>query len=132
MKGTSEQLQYIMRDEVMHASFGIRVVKQMIQEENIRLNPNSLKEMWLEAESAERAYAQFLLPEPILGYSADDHSEQFRFLANRRAKSLGIEQPFPGAKCALGWLDEQSNLRKEKNCTFVCFLSFCDEHFTHL
>lgn len=115
MKGTSEQLQYIMRDEVMHASFGIRVVKQMIREENIKLNPNSLKEMWLEAESAEKAYAHFLLPEPILGYSAEDHSEQFRFLANRRAKSLGVEEPFPGAKCALSWLDEQSNLRKEKN-----------------
>ncbi|HAU07129.1 MAG TPA: ribonucleotide reductase, partial [Gammaproteobacteria bacterium] len=27
MKGTAEQLQYIMRDEVLHASFGIRVVK---------------------------------------------------------------------------------------------------------
>jgi ribonucleoside-diphosphate reductase beta chain len=30
MKGTAEQLQYIMRDEVMHASFGIRVCKQII------------------------------------------------------------------------------------------------------
>ncbi|MEW8002423.1 MAG: ribonucleotide-diphosphate reductase subunit beta [Candidatus Thiodiazotropha sp.] len=28
MKGTAEQLQYIMRDEVLHASFGIRVVNR--------------------------------------------------------------------------------------------------------
>ncbi|BDZ72311.1 hypothetical protein GCM10025856_31360 [Methylophaga marina] len=39
MKGTAEQLQYIMRDEVMHASFGIRVCKQIMKEENVTLDP---------------------------------------------------------------------------------------------
>jgi ribonucleoside-diphosphate reductase beta chain len=115
MKGTAEQLQYIMRDEVMHISFGIKVVKQMLKEEGIQLNPNAIQDMWLEAEIAEKDYAQFLLPEPILGYSADAHSEQFRFLANRRSKQLGFSEPFPGATCRLNWLDEQSNMRKEKN-----------------
>lgn len=115
MKGTAEQLQYIMRDEVMHASFGIRVVKQIMQEEAIRPDPQQLRQMWDEAEAAERAYAHFLLPEPILGYSAELHSEQFRFMANRRAKQLGVDAPFPGAANALPWLDEQANLRKEKN-----------------
>lgn len=41
--------------------------------------------------------------------------EQFRYIANRRAKQLGFEEPFPGARCALSWLDEQSNIRKEKS-----------------
>ena len=36
MKGTAEQLQYIMRDEVLHASFGIRVCKQIMLEENVK------------------------------------------------------------------------------------------------
>ena len=31
MAGTAEQLQYIMRDEVLHCAFGIRTVKQIIQ-----------------------------------------------------------------------------------------------------
>ncbi|MDQ7075129.1 MAG: ribonucleotide-diphosphate reductase subunit beta [Gammaproteobacteria bacterium] len=115
MKGTAEQLQYIMRDEVMHCSFGIRVVKQIIQEENITLDPKAIREMWDEAEAAEKGYASYILRNPILGYSAEGHLGQFHFIANRRARSLGLEEPFPGAENALPWLDEQANLRKEKN-----------------
>ncbi len=115
MKGTAEQLQYIMRDEVMHAGFGIRVVRQIMREENLELDKDMVREMWLEAEEAELGYAKFLLPEPILGYCAEDHINQFRFIANRRAKQLDMEQPFPNATNALPWLDEQANLKKEKN-----------------
>ena len=116
MKGTAEQLQYIMRDEVMHASFGIRVAKQLMQEEGIRPDPKAMREMWDQAEAAEAGYADYILRDPILGYSADLHVEQFRHVANRRAAQLGIEEePFPGAEAALPWLDEQANLRKEKN-----------------
>ncbi|PIE00289.1 MAG: ribonucleotide reductase [Thiothrix nivea] len=115
MKGTAEQFQYIMRDEVMHCSFGIRVVRQIMQEERVKLDPRDIREMWDEADAAEAAYSEFLLPKPILGYSQQDHHEQFRFIANRRARQLSMDEPFPGAKNALPWLDEQSNMRKEKN-----------------
>lgn len=115
MKGTAEQLQYIMRDEVMHCGFGIRTVRQLMQEEGVRPEPAALEQMWQEVEAAEHAYANFILREPILGYKAQDHIEQFRYIANRRARQLGFEEPFPGATCALPWLDEQSNIRKEKN-----------------
>ncbi|MBL3601637.1 MAG: ribonucleotide-diphosphate reductase subunit beta [gamma proteobacterium endosymbiont of Lamellibrachia anaximandri] len=115
MKGTAEQLQYIMRDEVLHASFGIRVVKQIMYEEGIQLDPKAVREMWDEALEAETGYAGYILKDPILGYSKEDHVEQFRFIANRRAHQLGMEEPFPGAENALPWLDEQANLRKEKN-----------------
>jgi ribonucleoside-diphosphate reductase beta chain len=115
MKGTAEQLQYIMRDEVLHAGFGIRVVRQIMQEENISLDPTALRHMWEEAEAAEADYAGYILCDPILGYSAQDHVAQFRYIANRRARQLGVEEPFPGAVCTLPWLDEQANIRKEKN-----------------
>lgn len=115
MKGTAEQLQYIMRDEVMHCSFGIRTVKQIMLEENIAPDAGALRQMWDEAEAAETAYASYILREPILGYNAAQHIEQFRYIANRRARQLGFDEPFPGAQCALSWLDEQSNIRKEKN-----------------
>lgn len=35
MRGTGEQLQYILRDEAMHFSFGLKVVNQIVEEENI-------------------------------------------------------------------------------------------------
>ncbi|MGD2083904.1 MAG: ribonucleotide-diphosphate reductase subunit beta [Chromatiales bacterium] len=115
MKGTAEQLQYIMRDEVLHASFGIRVARQIIQEERVELDPKALRAMWDEALDAESGYANYILRDPILGYSAEMHIEQYRFIANRRARNLGIDEPYPGAENALPWLDEQANLRKEKN-----------------
>ncbi len=115
MKGTAEQLQYIMRDEVLHAGFGIRVVREIIHETGIHPDRDALAEMWREAEACERAYAEYILRQPILGYNAEDHMEQFRYIANRRARQLGLEEPFPGARCALPWLDEQANIRKEKN-----------------
>jgi len=81
----------------------------------VKLDAKAIADMWQEAEAAEQAYARYILPEPILGYSVEDHLAQFRFIANRRAKSLKLDVPFPGAKNTLGWLDEQANMRKEKN-----------------
>ena len=115
MTGTAEQLQYIMRDEVLHCAFGIRVVKQIIQEENITLDPKAIRTMWDESEAAESTYANYILRDPILGYTAEDHISQFRYIANRRAKTLKLDEPFPGAENTLTWLDEQANMRKEKN-----------------
>ncbi len=115
MKGTAEQFQYIMRDEVLHASFGIRVAKQIMLEEKIRPDQDAIAEMWAECEAAEEAYAGYILRDPILGYSRDDHVGQYRFIANRRARNLGLDEPYPGAEPTLSWLDEQANLRKEKN-----------------
>ncbi len=115
MKGTAEQLQYIMRDEVLHCGFGIRTVKQIMEEENIRPDNRQLVRMWQEAEAAEAQYAAYILRDPILGYNAESHMAQYRFIANRRARQVGINEPYPGAKPSLPWLDEQANVRKEKN-----------------
>ena len=115
IKGTAEQLQYIMRDEVLHAGFGIRVVRELLAEEQLELDPQALRQLWDEAEAAEQAYASYILRDPVLGYNAGLHMQQFRFIANRRARQAGVAEPFPGASNVLPWLDEQANLRKEKN-----------------
>ncbi len=115
MTGTAEQLQYIMRDEVLHCAFGIRVVNQIIAENNVHIDPRQIQTMWEAAEAAEIDYAHYILRDPIIGYNAEDHIEQFRFIANRRARQLKHIEPFPGAENRLNWLDEQANLRKEKN-----------------
>ena len=115
MKGTGEQLQYILRDEAMHSAFGMKVVEQLLKEENLTLDPDRVQQMFEEADAAEARYASYILKDPILGYSADEHTGHFRFIANRRARQLGLKEPFPGAKNRLEWLSEQASLRKEKN-----------------
>lgn len=98
-----------------HVSFGIKLVRTMMSEEQLSLDETELSVMWKEAEACEQAYIDYILQNPILGYSKEDHMEQFRFFANRRARALGVKEPFPGATNALPWLDEQLNMRKEKN-----------------
>ena len=115
MKGTGVQFQYIMRDEVMHYSFGIKVVNQIFKEENLQLDPVKFQQMWDEAQECEQKYIDYLLPKPILGYNAIDHMEQFRYVANRRSLQIGQKEPFPGAENRMIWLDEQARCRKEKN-----------------
>ena len=41
--GTAEPLQYIMRDEVLHCAFGIRVDRELLKEENLTLDPVALR-----------------------------------------------------------------------------------------
>ncbi|MCL1478492.1 MULTISPECIES: ribonucleotide-diphosphate reductase subunit beta [unclassified Marinobacter] len=115
MRGTGEQFQYILRDEAMHFSFGLKVVNQILEEENISFDPKAVRDMWDESEAAESDYANYILRDPILGYSAEYHTEQFRFVANRRARTVNLPEPFPGAKNVSPWLDEQATMRKEKN-----------------
>ena len=115
MKGTGEQFQYIMRDEVLHATFGLRVLKTLAQEERLEWDIQAVHDMWKECEEAERNYISYILRDPILGYSVEQHMGRFRYIANRRMRQVGLPQPYPGADCAIPWLDEQVNVRKEKN-----------------
>ncbi|MCX7552370.1 ribonucleotide-diphosphate reductase subunit beta [Marinicella sp. S1101] len=107
MKNTAQMLQFIMRDKSLHYAFGIRAIKQILKENNLKLDPIKVKNMWEEAEAAEQKYVNFLFKQPISSYSADEHMEQHRYIANQRAAALGMIQPFPGAENALPWLDGQ-------------------------
>ena len=91
MKGTGEQLQYILRDEALHCAFGLRVVNQLLEEENLKLDPAQLQVMWEEAEAVESTYAHYLMPDPILGYSADEHSGT----AGGRCRTIQRENTIP-------------------------------------
>ena len=116
MKGTGEQFQYIMRDETLHANFGIKVLRQLMSEENFAPKQEYWDEMFEECHAAEKAYANYILREPILGYNAEIHLQQYEYIVNRRAKQIGLTKvPYPNAVNAVPWLDEQTNLRKEKN-----------------
>jgi len=115
MKATGEQFQYIMRDEVMHASFGLRVIRTLLDEENLTLDKDEVAEMWRESHAAEENYIKYVLRDPILGYTVDMHMGQFRYIANRRMKQIGQPDPYPGAEPTMPWLDEQIGIKKEKN-----------------
>ena len=118
MTGTSEQFQYILRDESMHVNFGIDVINQ-IKLENPHLWDEEIQQvaqhMILEGTQLEVAYARDTMPRGVLGMNANMMEEYLQFIANRRLAQIGLGEQFPGAKNPFPWMSEIMDLKKEKN-----------------
>lgn len=118
MTGTSEQFQYILRDESMHLNFGIDMINQ-IKIENPHLWDDEMKreatKMILQATQLEIEYARDTMPRGVLGMNAVMMEEYLQFIANRRLVQLGLPQQFKGVKNPFPWMSEIMDLRKEKN-----------------
>lgn len=118
MTGTSEQFQYILRDESMHLNFGIDVINQ-IKIENPHLWTDAFKRevigMIREGVDLEYQYALDTMPRGILGMNAEMFKEYLQFIANRRCVQIGLPQEYPGATNPFPWMSEMMDLKKEKN-----------------
>ena len=118
MTGTSEQFQYILRDESMHVNFGIDVINQ-IKAENPSLWDEEMQtcasDMIVEGTTLEIEYARDTMPRGVLGMNANIMEEYLGFIANRRLAQIGLRERFPGAKNPFPWMSEIMDLKKEKN-----------------
>jgi ribonucleoside-diphosphate reductase beta chain len=118
MTGTSEQFQYILRDESMHVNFGIDVINQ-IKLENPHLWDEEMQSaargMILEGTTLEVAYARDTMPRGVLGMNANMMEEYLQFIANRRLAQIGLAEQYPGVKNPFPWMSEIMDLKKEKN-----------------
>jgi ribonucleoside-diphosphate reductase beta chain len=118
MVGTSEQFQYILRDESMHMNFGIDVINQ-IKIENPHLWTESFKEEIIQlvkdGVELEYQYAKDTMPHGILGMNAQMFEEYLQFIANRRLTQIGLAEQYKGATNPFPWMSEMLDLKKEKN-----------------
>jgi ribonucleoside-diphosphate reductase beta chain len=118
MVGTSEQFQYILRDESMHMNFGIDVINQ-IKIENPHLWTPAFREeaihMIRTGVDLEYQYAIDTMPRGILGMNAAMFKEYLQFIANRRCNQIGLNEQYPGAENPFPWMSEMLDLKKEKN-----------------
>ena len=118
MTGTSEQFQYILRDESMHVNFGIDVINQ-IKAENPELWSEEMQtcasDMIVEGTNLEIEYARDTMPRGVLGMNANVMEEYLQFIANRRLAQIGLGERFSGARNPFPWMSEIMDLKKEKN-----------------
>ncbi len=118
MTGTSEQFQYILRDESMHLNFGIDMINQ-IKLENPHLWDEEMQDqaagMILQGMELEIEYARDTMPRGVLGMNASMMEEYLNYIANRRLVQLGLPEEFPNAENSFHWMSEIMDLRKEKN-----------------
>lgn len=118
MTGTSEQFQYILRDESMHANFGIDVINQ-IKFENPHLWTKEFQQevinMIREGVDLEYEYAKDTMPRGILGLNANMFRDYLQYIANRRCVQIGLAEQYPGIANPFPWMSEMMDLKKEKN-----------------
>lgn len=118
MVGTSEQFQYIMRDESMHMNFGIDVINQ-IKIENPHLWSSAFQaeiiDLVKQGVELECQYAIDTMPRGILGLNAAMFQEYLHYIANRRLNQIGLPDQYPGAENPFPWMSEMIDLKKEKN-----------------
>lgn len=118
MAGTSEQFQYIMRDESMHMNFGIDVINQIKIENPHLWTPEFKKEIIniiREGVDLEYQYAVDTMPRGILGLNANMFKEYLQFIANRRCNQIGLPEQYEGVSNPFPWMSEMIDLKKEKN-----------------
>jgi len=118
MTGAAEQYQYILRDESMHCNFGIDLINTIKLE-----NPHlwtakfkaDIKAVFLKAVELEYRYAEDTLPRGVLGLNASMFKGYLRYIANRRATQIGLEELFPNEENPFPWMSEMIDLKKERN-----------------
>jgi ribonucleoside-diphosphate reductase beta chain len=118
MTGAAEQYQYILRDESMHCNFGIDLINQ-IKLENPHLWTSEfmaeIKALFMHAVELEYRYAEDTMPRGVLGLNASMFKGYLRYIANRRATQIGLEELFPNEENPFPWMSEMIDLKKERN-----------------
>jgi ribonucleoside-diphosphate reductase beta chain len=118
MTGAAEQYQYILRDESMHCNFGIDVINQIKLENPHLWTPEfraEIKALFLKAVELEYRYAEDTMPRGVLGMNASMFKGYLRYIANRRATQIGLEELFPNEENPFPWMSEMIDLKKERN-----------------
>lgn len=118
MPGIGEQIEYTLRDESLHIEFGVKAINQ-IKEEYPQVWTKDFeketKEHVLRAMELEVEYARDILPNGILGLSADMFIDYTKYIANRRLTAIGIESEFGNVKTPFPWMTDVVDLGKCKN-----------------
>ena len=118
MTGAAEQYQYILRDESMHCNFGIDLINQIKLENPQLWTPAfkaEIKALFLKAVELEYRYAEDTMPRGVLGLNAAMFKGYLRYIANRRATQIGLEELFPNEENPFPWMSEMIDLKKERN-----------------
>ena len=118
MTGSSEQYQYILRDESMHCNFGIDLINTIKMENPQLWTPEFRAEiatLMRKGVDLEYAYAEDTMPRGVLGLNASMFKGYLRYIANRRATQIGLETLFPNEENPFPWMSEMIDLKKERN-----------------
>jgi ribonucleoside-diphosphate reductase beta chain len=126
LAGLYDQINYTIRDESLHVDFGTSVINK-IKEDYPSVWTKSLQEEILDivkkGVEIEIEYAKEILPNGILGVTADMLVSYIKFLANTRVLAIDLPELYENTQNPFPWLGEAQDAtgiaaffeRREKN-----------------
>ena len=102
----------------MHCNFGIDLINTIKSENPHLWTPEFRAEvvaLFNRAVELEYRYAEDTMPRGVLGLNAEMFKGYLRFIANRRAVQIGLDELFPGEENPFPWMSEMIDLKKERN-----------------
>ncbi len=113
----AEQVQYIMRDEIMHIRVGVKIIHDIIKQFPEVWSyefKKQVKTMILEGLYVEMAFAAETVQDGILGLNKQTMFAYLQCLADERLRELNLEPEFLVSD-PFSWLNEIIHIKKEKN-----------------
>src|SRR5215217_925176 len=74
-----------------------------------------IRELFEKAVALEYRYAEDTMPRGVLGMNASMFKGYLRYIANRRATQIGLEELYPNEENPFPWMSEMIDLKKERN-----------------
>ncbi|MCS7256263.1 MAG: ribonucleotide-diphosphate reductase subunit beta [Thermomicrobium sp.] len=109
LRGLCSIVDWVLKDESLHLSFGIHLITTILEEHPELMTPefgHELRELILEAVRLEEAYNRAVLPRPLIGLDAESLNGYVRYIADRRLEELGLPIAF-GDPNPLRWMATQ-------------------------
>lgn len=118
LPGIVEQIAYSYRDEAVHLTFGVALLKR-IKEQFVEIWGKDFDDTivgWIrEAVQLESQYAEEVFPDGIMGLNKENFVQYAKFLGNLRAEQLDLPRPFEDIKNPFPWMGETIETGKMKN-----------------
>jgi ribonucleoside-diphosphate reductase beta chain len=123
LQGSTDNIQYIQRDEETHLEIFINAFLSCKQETPELFTPQlyeKIKQRFIEAAELEASWGKFLIEKGLPGVNEDTMEAYPRYLVNKRAASIGIDTIFPlNTTDPVPWVLEQySNINNGKKNFF--------------
>lgn len=118
MPGTSQEFQYILRDESGHCAFGIDIINALVAEYPEAWTAQFQQEivtMLRIGVDLEHAYAKDTLPNGVLGMNEELFGQYLRFIADRRANQIKLPSIYGEEHNPFPWMSEMVDISKEGN-----------------
>ncbi|PSL42413.1 ribonucleoside-diphosphate reductase beta chain [Salsuginibacillus halophilus] len=122
MVSTSTMINYINRDEQLHVRLFANIFHELLRENpelDTEANRTFVRDAFHEGARLEIKWAHHVLGGRIEGISMDDLEAYIKFMANKRAKELGAEEPYPGyTKNPMKWIKAYQDVNASKSDFF--------------